>query len=326
MKTYIKITLFTLTALLAACKGDDDGPLAPTNLDKDWLLVEDNNDPLDHACYEIYRDLGISVYYTDTLGKEFRSINAYGDSIINIEKLDPFYSVTATDASTTYLLSKDRDALLNGVLFFRERVLSGLPPALYPHTILLVNELTLNAFLTAERGKRFGNVYNGYRTVIISNVGRLGDMTDEEKGNLTEEIIATIYYHHARDHHAQQLEIFFGISEASWTPQALFPSAYYTMVSSGMAATYKPHWHQYGFLISSPSMPGQLSPNLSVPGEYTRYYTPTRDEDAIQFFIAAFHYTAEEFEAEYGSVTGYDLLRAKYDLIREIINTIKNTR
>jgi hypothetical protein len=318
--------LITLASLLAACNGDEDGTLDPTYLDKDWLAIEDSADPLDHARYEIYRDHGISIYCTDTIGKEFRHVNVYGDSIIHVEKLDPFYSVTGADESTTYLLSKDRDALYRGVLFFKEQVLPRLLPAFYPRSILLVNELTLNAFSTEAQGKRFGNVYNGFRTVIISNVGRLDGMTTGEKTNLMQEIVATIWYDYARVTHAAGLERFFQVSEALWVPQVNAPGVYYTMISSGAAATYKPHWYLYGFLASSPSMPGQLAPNPSVPGEYTRYYTPTRDEDAIMFFTAVFRYTPDEFQAVHGSDAGYELLREKYDLILEIVNTIRNTR
>ncbi|MDR0766052.1 MAG: hypothetical protein LBF09_03825 [Odoribacteraceae bacterium] len=324
MKTNVYPLL--LTILLAACHSDDEGLLSPSLLDKDWLRVEDSTDPLDRARYEIYREHGISIFYSDTLGKLFRGINVYGDSIIHVEKLDPFYSVTGQDASTTYALSKNRDDLLDGVRFFKENILPTLLPAFYPGTVLLVGELTLNAFNTEDRGKRPGNVYNGYRTMILSNVGNVGNMSGDERRALTEDIAAATWYKYASARHAVSLELFFAVSEALYTPQPSQPSVYFMMISSGVTVNYKPHWYQYGFLESGPSMPGQLAPNPSVPGEYTRYYTPTRDEDAIMFFRAVFHYTPEEFDAEYGDVNGHELLRQKYDMIHAIVSTIKNTR
>jgi hypothetical protein len=320
MRTKAYITLLAL--LVAACGNDDDGTLDPSYLDKDWLAITDSADPLDHSRYEVYRDKGVSIYYTDTIGKEFRHVNVYGDSIIHVEKLDPFYSVTGEDASTTYLLSKNRDDIYNAVLFVKENVLPAIPPALYPRNILLVNELTLNAFSTEADGKRFGNVYNGYRTLIISNVGRVGSMTPAEKKQLVEEVTATVLYENSRSRFLADLEIFFAVSESLYTPETSRPSVYHQMISSGSAVNYKPHWYQYGFLNSSPSMPGQLTPNPSVPGEYSRYYTPSQDEDAHDFFTAVLRYTGEEFDAEYSAVAGYELLRQKYDMICAIVDAI----
>jgi hypothetical protein len=323
MRTKIYITL--LAFLVAACGGDDNATLESSYLDKDWLAITDSADPLDHARYEVYHDKGISIYYTDTLGKEFRYINAYGDSIIHFEKLDPFYSVTGVDASTTYILSKNRDDLYNGVLFVKENVLPILPTAFYPRNILLVNELTLNVFETEDRGRRFGNVYDGYRTLIISNVGRLDDMTPDERAMLAAEIAATVWYGHAQ-HLLLEMQEFFRVSEAQWISAPQRPSVYYTLISTGSADIYRPHWHAYGFLASSPNMPGQLRPNPSVPGEYSMYYTPSREEDAIAFFTTFFFYTSEAFDAMYAGVTGYNLLRQKFDIIRDIVELIKNTR
>jgi hypothetical protein len=320
MRTKAYITLLVLL-VAAACGNDDDGTLAPSYLDKDWLAITDSADPLDHARYEVYRDKGVSIYYTDTLGKEFRHVNAYGDSIIHVEKLDPFYSVTGEDASTTYLLSKNRDDIYNAVLFVKENVLPAIPPACYPRNILLVNELTLNAFNTEAQGRRFGNVYNGYRTLIVSNVGRVGGMIPVEKKQLMEEVTATVLYENSRSRFLVDLELFFAVSESLYTPEGNRYSVYNQMISSG-TDNYKPHWYQYGFLNSSPSNPGNLAPNYSVPGEYLRYNTPTRDEDARDFFAAVLHYTGEEFDAEYSAVAGYELLRQKYDMIRNIVDDI----
>ncbi|MDR1415241.1 MAG: hypothetical protein LBI96_05475 [Odoribacteraceae bacterium] len=325
MKTKKYITaIAALVTLLAACNRDDDKTLAPTNLDKDWLAISDSPDPLDHLRYEIYRDLGVSVYYTDTIGKEFRYINVYGDSVIHVEKVDPFYSVTAMDAANTYLLSKNREEIRLATLFVRDSIISALPPALYPSTVLLTSELTLNAFDTEARGKRLGNVYNGYRSVIISNTGQFSTMSAIDKSHLKEEIVATICYGYANANFNIRLAEFYKVSEDLFTPQTLMPSVYYLLISSGNAAVYRPHWNYYAFLISSPNMPGQLQANANIPGEYTRYYTPSKEEDASSFFLAVFRYTPAEFDAEYSTLPGFSDIRRKYDIIRAITDAIIN--
>jgi hypothetical protein len=320
MRTKTYITLLAL--LVAACGHDDDATLEPTYLDRDWLAIADSPDPLDHLRHEIYRDKRVSVYYTDTIGKEFRHVNVYGDSVIHVERLDPFYAVASVDASTTYLLSKNRDDLLDAVLFIKENVLPAIPPAFYPRSILLVNELTLNASATEANGKRPGNLYSGYRSLIVSNAGRVGGMTPAGKKQLVEQIAAAVLYDKTAPSFAVQMELFFAVSERLFTPQTLQPTVYSQQISSTSAINYKPHWNQYGFLNSSLNRPGQLAPNPSVPGAYTRYYTPSREEDAIDFFMAALRHTGEEFDAAYAGVAGHEILRQKYDIIRAIVDAI----
>lgn len=345
--------------LLSACSNDDTGMLSPSNADRDWFALEDSTDPLDHARYELYKDFGISVYYTDVLGIEERGINAYGDPIIHTEMLDPFYNVTSLATGYAYKLSKDRDALLAAVQKLRADIIPGMIPNRYPRAILLVNELSLTDLSDVTT---LMNVYEGERTVIISEIDQLASMTEQQYADYSQGVISTIWFNYAMRNHGTEMSEFFAVSENTWPANQLVgdmsrgiygqlmasPSTWAPIV--GTARFWRANWMCFGFLSpatgTTPTQFSQFVPPMSmvnVPGVYTNYKVPSQIDDAIAYIKAVnTHATVELFDAWWkalpentastsatphadypaGNVWG-DLLTAKYKIMSSVIQQIK---
>jgi len=321
----ISYFFFGAIAFFSGCS-DEDSNLQPSGMDVDWFAITDSSDPTDHLQYEIYRDFDISVYYTDTLGSQFRGINGYGDSIFYYEKLSPFYGVTSTRSDIVYTLSGNRNAIHAGVSLFKDEILPELPAILYPRSVLLVDNLTLRADKTAAEGKREGSVFQGLRTTIIGKLWQIPSMSTTDRKLFVAEVLAAIWYTHLTEHYAEEMEAFYSISESLWPVTARTASIYFQLISSGTADTFKPHWYAYGFLLSSPSMPGQVNPNISVPGEYTMWYTPSQEEDATQYLTAVLSESEAMFQAKYGNATGYDVMLEKFRHIKALVDNVKLNR
>ncbi len=323
MKTTPYITILLAALTWCGCSNDDDKTLPPSGNDPDWFALEDSPDPTDHMRYEIYRDYDISVYYTDLLGTRDRGINGYGDQVVHSEMIDPFYTVTGNDARTkSYTLSTVPADIHNGVVLFRDKVLPDLKRWMYPRCVLLARELTFNTNQPANIYE--ASVYHGIRATVIGRLDEIGAMSDTERGAYAKEVLAAIWYSHAKTMFHGDLLAFFHVSDAIWIPGTIAGSntAYFQLLST-TSTNYKPHWNALGFLVSSPRMKSQLYESTTAPGTYTMYYTPDQDEDAISFFQAVLTFTEAEFAAKYGSVAGYGLLLDKYRKISEIVAAMK---
>ena len=84
-RTMKKLLYVVVALLFAACSKEDD--LTPTGLVKDWMAIQPGEGAWNEMAYEIYRDYGCSVFKNDTIGREFRGLDANGDSIIYYETL-----------------------------------------------------------------------------------------------------------------------------------------------------------------------------------------------------------------------------------------------
>ena len=319
MRFYIFTLL--LSAFFIGCS-DENKTMEPTYRDVDWFAIKDSEDATEHLRYQLYRKTGISVFYTDTIGKEFRGINGYGDSIIHHEVLTPYYVISGTTNTITYIFSKDKTEIHNGIVFLDDQVIPLLIPAAYPRSFLLVEELILNARSTEAQGKREGDVYKGMMTTLVSRVGLLGTMTMEDKRVLATKIAATEWYKYLNENHISVIHKFCAISDGSveWTDQSstsTYNRVTNTTASGIFSLPYKPHWNGYGFLISNPNQVGQLQ---GGPAVYGRYYTPTVEQDVTSFIEVVLRYSQPEFQALYEGIEGVEYLIAKYLVIKEILD------
>ena len=66
--------------------GDDDN-LSPSDLDGDWYVLTDSEDPLDHLRYTVFQTYGVPVFYNDTIGSQNRGTDYAGLPIIYYEIL-----------------------------------------------------------------------------------------------------------------------------------------------------------------------------------------------------------------------------------------------
>lgn len=153
--------------LLSGCYKEND--LDPSYHDMNWFVLEDSDDPLDHARYLVYKEYGIPIFFNDTIGSQERGVDAFGNPVIYYEVLHPDYTILSMVRRTTYELCREKDHQMEGVKFIRDRVMPELiSPVFYPRCFLLVNKLTLSNVKSYET-----NSFRGMMTTLVSNkIGR----------------------------------------------------------------------------------------------------------------------------------------------------------
>ena len=136
--------LLCLIALIVGSCGDDEGNLSPSGLEKNWFVLEDSEDPIDHLRYKIYEDTGFPIYYNDTIGSETRYSPGIG-KYTYYEVLQVFYSpgsVTPEYTSARYsLVSSERKNVREVLEFVRNEIIPQIPEGTYLPSILLVDSL-----------------------------------------------------------------------------------------------------------------------------------------------------------------------------------------
>lgn len=326
MKTY---SLYFLLIIFFISCSDEDKTLTPSYADINWFELSDSPDELGHMCYEIYKNTNISVFYSDTIGRQFRGIDGYGDSIIHYEIINPQYTIASATSTITYILSYDRNAIRDGIMFLRDKVIPVLSPNTYPRSFLIVENLTLNATSTVANGQREGQVFNGLMTTLVSNISKLSTMSSEDQTRLAKQIASPILQTYLNNTRRDELENFYAVSDNSvtWPADALSTTAYQRLVNSTIPPTntgylpYREHWNAYGFLISNPNSPGTLN---GGPDVYTKFTTPTQAQDVISFIEAVLTYSETEFQALYENTVGYEFLIEKYRMIKKLLDEVRN--
>lgn len=315
------IIYYFLILLFSACTDDENKTLDPTDKDVDWFAIQPSSDEIDNLRYEIYRDTKISVFYSDTIGKEYRGIDSYGDSIIHYEILTPYYSMSSAVQTITYSLSRDRGAIKSGISFIRDYVIDKLDEKAYPRSFLLVEDLTLKANASASNGRREGNVYKGLATTLVSHVSSFGTLTETEKKELASEVAAPIWYDYLIKQDASLFNDFCAVSLTSVVSVTKIYDVQVTTFASSALPYSTSLWNAYGFLISNPER--ALGKN-TMTGQITSFYTPTEEQDIVSFIQAVLNYSEVEFQTLYKEKEGYGYLLEKFGMMKDILNAYKN--
>ena len=119
MKRWYYIGIFFTLFALWACDQEDD--LTPSGHEKEWMIIEDSDDPLDKLRYEIFRDYGVATYYNDTIGSEER-VDMIGNPYTYYERLKIFYypggatSANYSNAVIDFVDEEVRESVLVPVL------------------------------------------------------------------------------------------------------------------------------------------------------------------------------------------------------------------
>ena len=325
MKLY-PLLIISLSTLLLSCS-DENKRLDPTGRDRNWFILEDSPDELDHLRYEIFRETGIAIFYSDTLGSQDRGVNNYGDKVVHHEILNPSYVITSEANTLFYSFFSHRDAIKNGVMFLKEYVIPELTPALYPRSYLLVEKLVLNAHITIARGRRDGDVYKGLMTTIV-NTGTLATLTTEERKQLGYAIAGPEWYNYLTKHRSSELNRFYDISENSVNLANSTLTTVYDQVTNTNTGAFLPQtssWYEFGFLNYDPDDIGQME-MFMVDGKFTRWYSPTKQQDVEAFVAATLMYNESEFYELYKGEVGVEHLVAKYRILKEVMDGVKNNR
>lgn len=298
MKYIIPLLLATF---LVACGKEDD--IAPSKGERNWLVLEDSDDPIDHLRYRIFEEFGIPVYYNDTIGSEERESMA--GTYTYYERLQAFYNPGAATTNGRFVLVKEKSSVEPVLEFLREKMLPQIPTTFYVPSLLLVDSIYLPAVAQA---------YKGLNTIICAGVSEFAKMDDAEMRWWQGAVMCTILSGGLLEKESEWLEKHFYAKSLAVDPRATMYSTANRklMVYSalGQLASDK--------VITATQQTlgycGFLNYKLEPSKQERMAYTPTREEDVQQFCETIFALTAEEFQMRWGE---YPVVMAKYEAMKE---------
>lgn len=295
-----KVLIYSLLFLSLCYACSDNENLKPSGFDKDWFVIEnDPNDPLKSLVYDIYVNQKVPVFYNDTIGKSVREVDDNGNPVIHYQILVPHYTIDGMNTTYRFVISRDDDVILNGVRFLKERVLDKMPTDALPKSYFLVDSISIykydyNIYDYAWSSEK---VYKGMATTVCGKLSEIPDMTEIEMQELAAEVIAMDLGPYVFSNYSKELENFY-LQTNNFAGED-----YYGVLDYNI--WYIEDMYAYGFLR-----------------EISNYYTtPTRVEDVTDYVKYLYIYTDEEFANIYG---GYDLIMAKYTIMKSIIADVRD--
>lgn len=129
--------------LLLSCQED---AITPSVRFENLFEIKDNpSDSIQHKIYQLYTDYGVSIYFTDTVGRTFLKTDSRGDSVYTYELLDMNYSFSSNSIKTKkYKHTFIKDSLDKiQALKVTELFLKKASSSLTPYTLLITEETTL---------------------------------------------------------------------------------------------------------------------------------------------------------------------------------------
>ena len=310
MKTWI----FGILLLLAmGCSQEDE--LTASLADKDYYVVEESDDPVQHELYLLYEKWGIPVFVNDTLGKEERGVDGNGKPIIYYHVLDldytidrPSFSNLSVQNTRRSLIKNDEDKLA-GILFLDNYLLPNLPEGLFFQSLFLTDSLIEKR----PPGKDYAEeAHEGMTTLAIGWMPEIAVMSSEEKEERLGKILQYTALTYLQSHQDLLAEFYAESSDkntlVSYYEKSVRPSG------DGIYSLRSDRYEAFGFLRAAELYEDRI--DESTPPTEWNYKLPDQEQDVQDFVNAIFAYTLEEFEEKYLS---YELVRNKYTIMRNIL-------
>lgn len=189
MKWILFLWLGIFVTLYSCDKKDEVKP--ELKLENLYAIQDDPTDSIRHKVYEIYKDFGVSVFFSDTVGKVFVKTDIKGDSVFQYELLDPAWTFTGYNAleyNYTYMTDPDEQSKFLSML---EKFLEKCSKTLYPYSVLVVNNYTTTDAKDAITLYTGGSYKVFYKLLLITgnNQTDLDDKPDEMIRTIIEERI-----------------------------------------------------------------------------------------------------------------------------------------
>ncbi len=334
-KLIIGMCLLGMAVFTACSKENED--LTPSFADRDWYKLEDSDDAVDHAFYELFQTYGVPVYYNDTIGREDRGLSREGERMIHYEVLDIAYWITSrTPNAALYSLNKkylengDKSQLLDAAEFLGEYVFPYLKKSRYPMSFLLVDSIVNN--LSDARAQHVFNSYNAMTTTLIGGIDRIGEMSESEKRLLAGYVMAELYVYDIKNNEAyMNLFTEFFDSSVGSTGQSLYGNKRGTSSNSALSTSYllpAKEWLTYGFLRFNPTqliyllaerVGSKVETNYDLSTMDTKligYTFPLREQDLYEYMARVLAGDDEAFESEYAD---YPKVLKKYNLMKTLL-------
>ena len=303
-----KLFLFScvFSLLLAAC-GDNDDDIQPSNGERNWLVVEDSDDPIDHHRYLIFEETGIPVYYNDTIGSENRYSVASGEYYTYYEVLQVFYTPgtqTPSERNANYALVQNKDDVEAVLDFLETDIIPQLPESVYVPSILLVDTLNTPSGDTIA--------YKGFNTVVLSQVCAFENMDEDSKSLYKGSFLAALVV---------------SALESEWLEENFY-SITYDVNPGNESYLYSDGTSTVGIMVyraysgTDVAAEDQTLGGLGFICTYTTptssserlWYVPTKTQDAMAFCREILSYTEAEFIEMHGE---YEVVMDKYYVMRE---------
>ncbi len=286
--------------LFGSCYKEND--ISPSYLDRNWYVLEDSENPLDHQRYLVYKEYGIPIFYKDTIGSQNRGVDAFGEPVIYYEVINPDYTIETMFKKTTFELSEQEDDLINGVKLIGERVMPELiSPVLYPRCFLLVKKITLSNVSSYE-----ANCFRGMMTTLVSCVEKLKDMSDAELKRLAMEVVGEQIGAYLADSCVVELESFINVSRKEVNPTGTLYSFRLLLSSSPKMAPVE----NYGF----------LSFDRKEANNANTCFTVTEQRDVMDYVTEVYMNDDVAFKEKYKD---YPYVLKKYDLMKKVVADMK---
>ena len=306
--------LLCLMALIVWSCGDDEGNLSPSGLEKNWFVLEDSEDPIDHIRYEIYKNTGFPIYYNDTIGSETRYSPGIGEYTYH-EVLQTFYSpgspAPGYNIAHYSLISPERKNVREVLEFVRDKILPEIPKGTYLPSILLVDSLFTPSGDTT--------VYKGLNTTILAQVHHFHEMDDAAKNLMKGAFLSSaITSKLALDETEWLEENFYALSydvnpayvDRIYTTDIKY-KATVSRACAGLDPTVVRHLGTLGMI--APCVPAsKVGTGRSLPSDPYHpeaWYSPTKEQDLQQYCQAVLAFTEEEFMERYATnikIWGYN--------------------
>lgn len=167
MKKINLILSLLLALILCGCSED---VLEPSiDFSSPYVLTDDPSDPVRHACYEIYKQYGVPVFFNDTVASYAAGHDYYGNPLTRYETLDLNWNFQSHDRnSVTYrfdYLRTQQEQL--DALSFAHLFLQRASKKMRPFSMMLADSIHVNG--------KTPIYHNGFRTLVMTQLGGLSD-------------------------------------------------------------------------------------------------------------------------------------------------------
>lgn len=320
-----KLIYFFFVLLFISCKEDEITP--NIDFDSPYVITDNPEDEVQHKRYLLYKEYGVSIFFTDTVNTVYLTKNVHGDSVFTYEKLDLNWGFTSMgDIQYTYDFIESKEDQLKA-LDNIEKYLQQALPNLRPFSIFLVDQfeakgssdvLTIDD-LSAPAPRNRVTTVNTYRTLVVSQAQKSFSekfwsqyMLTLLKSQVKKAITSSVYNTKLIEFQSVSNATYFdkywitlGADGTGFTPASWRTFDYNIEYTGALATTYDKIisvFGQYGFI--------GFSATTGI------WYSPRIVDDRNLYIDAVLSYNQETFERVWGNSP---LVMEKYAIMKDII-------
>lgn len=289
-----------------------EAELSESKQDRDWYILEDSDDKLDHLRYLVFEQYGVPIFYNDTIGSRTDGTDVYGNPVIYYEILDPSYDLVSVNDEIEIKLATNREQIMAAVCFMRDEVLPMLnSTGLLPRCFLLVDSVHAACFSSSGAYRHEVNVCRSLMASLVGRVDRLEEMSDEAKKRFAVEIAAEEWASYLTQFKKEELSPFYSISETEVYSKSTTYSKYSSNTGPATLSVPYKDYREYGFLDYS---------HWEAYQEGSSYKTVNKQYDVADYVAEVLLDDDEAFEEKYKN---HKWVLQKYELMKGIVKTVK---